>query len=114
MFCGRPKKTLIPIILLACILVIAGTISSQADVPRMIHYQGYLTDAGGSPVDGTMDLTFAIHSDSSGGTQLWTESKTAVPIANGLFEVLLGSSTPIALWKLILRAVRAQRSSMKI
>jgi hypothetical protein len=76
----------------------------QAEAPAsgvntgMLSYQGYLTDAGGEPLDGEIDFTFRLYSTSTGGTALWTEAHTeenAVPADDGLFNVMLGSLTPI-------------------
>jgi hypothetical protein len=66
-------------------------------VPRLINYQGKLTDpATGNPVpDGSYDLTFAIYDTATGGTPQWTETQTAVQLKNGLFNVKLGAVAPI-------------------
>lgn len=66
--------------------------------PGVISYQGTLTDAAGKPVTGNVDITFRLFAAPTGGTALWTEAHTganAVPVSNGLFNVLLGSLTPI-------------------
>ncbi|MCK4548077.1 MAG: right-handed parallel beta-helix repeat-containing protein [Candidatus Eisenbacteria sp.] len=74
-------------------LVIAGLLLSPtaAEVPRLINYQGILTDTGGQPVDGDHKITFAIYPDSAAGaTALWTEEHDPVPVNEGLFNVILG------------------------
>lgn len=66
--------------------------------PGLLSYQGYLTGANGSPLNGNVNVTFRLYNVPSGGTALWTEAHTggnAVPVSNGLFNVLLGSLTPI-------------------
>lgn len=66
--------------------------------PGVISYQGTLTDGVGNPISGNVDMTFRLYDAPSGGTPLWTETRTganAVPVSNGLFNVLLGSLTPI-------------------
>jgi hypothetical protein len=66
--------------------------------PGTISYQGMLNDAAGQPVNGNTNITFRLYSASTGGTALWTEAHTdanAVPVSNGLFNVLLGSLTPV-------------------
>ncbi|MBI5298559.1 MAG: hypothetical protein HY869_24050 [Chloroflexi bacterium] len=63
-----------------------------------ISYQGTLATASGIPIDATVGMTFRFYNVQSGGTALWTEAHTgtnAVPVSNGLFNVLLGSITPI-------------------
>jgi hypothetical protein len=61
-----------------------------ADVPQRINYQGYLTDSGGNPVDGSVNIVFSIYDVAAGGTAIWTESQT-VAVNKGLFNVQLGS-----------------------
>ena len=66
--------------------------------PGTISYQGMLNDAAGQPINGSTNITFRLYSVPTGGTALWTEAHSganAVPISNGLFNVLLGSLTPI-------------------
>ena len=66
--------------------------SSLTAVPEVISYQGVLTDSEGAPLDTTVDITFTIY---SGEEQLWSEPHSSVAIEGGLFNVLLGSITPI-------------------
>ena len=63
--------------------------------PNLISYQGYLTDVGGQPIDGTPDLEFGIYAALTGGTPLWSELQLNVPVNEGYFTVQLGSFTPI-------------------
>lgn len=61
-------------------------------------YQGTLTDSNGNPVNGNVNMVFSLYNVASGGTPLWQESRTganAVPVSNGLFQVMLGSLSPI-------------------
>ncbi|MBI5298560.1 MAG: hypothetical protein HY869_24055 [Chloroflexi bacterium] len=63
-----------------------------------ISYQGTLFTAGGTAVNSSVGLTFRLYNIQSGGTALWTEAHigaNAVPVSNGLFNVSLGSITPI-------------------
>ncbi|MFC1682901.1 hypothetical protein ACFL0G_01670 [Candidatus Zixiibacteriota bacterium] len=55
-----------------------------------MSYQGTLTDEYGVALDTTVDMTFSIHTDSTGGSQVWTETQSAVAINSGIFNVLLG------------------------
>jgi len=65
---------------------------SQA-APNLINYQGSLTDSGGTPVtDLAVSMTFRIYDAATGGTPLWEETQT-VAVTNGIYNVLLGSST---------------------
>jgi hypothetical protein len=64
-------------------------------VPGVINYQGYLTDAGGNPLNGEVAITFRIWNAPTAGTQLWSEAHAAVTVTEGVFNVVLGSSVPI-------------------
>ncbi len=66
-----------------------------AEIPKMINYQGMLTDDSGDPIDGNPNIVFRIYDDTTGGTQKWTETHSGVPVSNGLFNVILGSDVPI-------------------
>lgn len=69
-----------------------------AVTPGVISYQGTLLNTTGQPLNGTLNMTFRLYAAPTGGTALWTEAHTganAVPVSNGLFNVLLGSLTPI-------------------
>jgi hypothetical protein len=76
------------------IMVYASFDTAGAEVPRMIQYQGRLTDDAGSPLDTTVELKFRIYHDSTGGSVLWTEIHPAVTVTEGLFTAKLGSITP--------------------
>lgn len=67
-----------------------------AQVPQLMNYQGLLVDpATGEPVaDDTYEMVFSIYDLSTGGSAVWTESKS-VQTQNGLYSVLLGSTTPL-------------------
>jgi hypothetical protein len=56
-----------------------------------VHYQGRLADSSGQPVDGLVDLQFALYATDAAGTPLWgPESHADVPVDGGLFGVFLG------------------------
>jgi hypothetical protein len=64
-----------------------------AEIPRMINYQGMLTEEG-DPITDTLDLEFGIYTQEAGGTPEWSETHTQVPIIDGLFNVILGNVDP--------------------
>ena len=65
-------------------------------IPRMLSYQGKLTDTLGQPVpNGNYQLTFRLYTQPSGGSAIWTEAQT-IPVVGGLFSALLGAVTPIS------------------
>ncbi|MBK8128135.1 MAG: hypothetical protein IPK53_04075 [bacterium] len=70
------------------VLVIAACAIAN---PLEINYQGQLTSPTGTPLDTTVAITFTIYNAVSGGTSLWTETHPAVSVADGLFNVRLGS-----------------------
>jgi hypothetical protein len=115
---ARTVGAVVVILLLAGVLIAAGTtpvksgngyksapVNRRIDrkgatdaitIPQMINYQGKLTDASGNPITGTRNMTFTIHAESTGGSAVWTESQSNVPITSGLFNVKLGSVTRIS------------------
>jgi hypothetical protein len=63
-----------------------------------IAYQGRLADADGNPLTGTYNMIFRLYDVASGGVPLWEEQWTgsnSVRVSDGLFNVMLGSLTPI-------------------
>ncbi|MGC1378032.1 MAG: tail fiber domain-containing protein [Anaerolineales bacterium] len=63
-----------------------------------IPYQGRLTDTSGGALNGAYTVVFRLYNVASGGSPLWEEYWTgvnSVQVANGLFNVMLGSLTPI-------------------
>lgn len=66
-----------------------------ADIPQMINYQGRLTDTLGRPLDTIVSIVFTIYDDPTTGTDKWTETHSSVVVAQGLFNVLLGSIVPV-------------------
>jgi hypothetical protein len=64
-------------------------------VPKLLNYQGYLTDTLGNPITNpSLSMTFTIFDAASAGIQKWTESQS-VSVDKGIFHVLLGNVTPI-------------------
>jgi hypothetical protein len=87
-------KSLVNVLLAVAVLLLAA--ASIADVPRLVNYQGILTDSSGQPLDGSHDLTFKIYPDSGAATPaIWVEDHTGVDVDEGLFNVILGSGTAI-------------------
>lgn len=41
----------------------------------------------GVPVNADLNLTFEVYTASAGGTRLWSESQTNVPVRNGIVSV---------------------------
>ncbi len=72
-------------------LVANTTESSDAiTIPKLLSYQGRLTDSIGRPVrDSIYQITFRLYTVPSGGSPFWSETQT-VMTRGGLFSVLLG------------------------
>ena len=87
-------RTIFLTVIVFCLLAV----SSFTAVPQLINYQGFLRNASPpkNPVNGIFDITFKLYDDSTGGSNLWTETLTGVVVDVGNFSVLLGSMTPFA------------------
>lgn len=79
------------LVLAFALLASAG---AAAQAPRTIAFQGYLTTTGGVPVDASVEMHFALYTAGAGGAAVWSESQ-AVPVANGVYSVVLGASVPL-------------------
>jgi hypothetical protein len=67
---------------------------AQAQIPHTLSYQGILTDTLGNPrPDGSYTMTFRLYQSSSGGSAIWSESKS-LQLKGGLFSTSLGDATP--------------------
>jgi len=86
-------RLLMVIMTVALILLASYTF---AEVPKMINYQGRLTNNTGNALDTIVSITFTIYDDSLSGTEWWTEIQDSVDVSNGLFNVQLGSVNPIS------------------
>ena len=85
------------ILIAALVATALAATSASAQVPRTINYQGVLTDAGGIAVpDSDYNMTFKIYDVAEEGTELWVEYQL-VPVASGIFNVILGSDAVLAL-----------------
>jgi trimeric autotransporter adhesin len=69
---------------------------AEAQVPDEINYQGRLTSPGGQPVNATVSMVFSLYDVTTGGSALYSETQS-VTVANGTFNVAIGSVTPLAL-----------------
>ena len=71
--------------------------ASQAQVPRLVHYQGTLNNSDDTSFTGTTDLKFSIFSSPKSEKPLWSEVHKNVEISDGSYEVFLGSQNPLNL-----------------
>jgi hypothetical protein len=84
-------------ILSSLVLLVLLSSLALAGIPKMINYQGMLTDNSGTPLTGSYNLTFKIWTDTTGGSSLWTETQNGVQVTNGLFNVVMGKQTVLNL-----------------
>ena len=84
---------------LGCALASLGlaltTPAAFAQVPGRVSFQGLLLDSGGQPVNGATNLAFALFAAPTGGSPLWTESHPGTSVIDGIYDVQLGSITPL-------------------
>lgn len=76
--------------LLVLLLVASGKAGAQ--VPRVLNYQGKLTDTSGVVDPGPRQLTFTLYD--AAGHPVWSEVQPNVEIRGGVFNVLLGATEP--------------------
>jgi hypothetical protein len=84
-------------ILFLCVIAYTQvTVNDTRLSPRLLNYQGYLTDDEGIPVtDPALSMTFSIYDALTSGNLKWTETQSSVDVDKGVFSVILGSGTPI-------------------
>ncbi|MFO0759220.1 MAG: hypothetical protein U0359_22200 [Byssovorax sp.] len=88
----RPRHPFLAALLVPAVLAVPCLAS--AAVPHGLTEQGRLFDAAGSPLDGTVTLTFTLYDAASGGNALWTEAQI-VTLDEGYFSAELGALVPI-------------------
>ena len=80
------------LLFISSLIILSISVFSQ--IPKVISYQGILSDASGNPKpNGNYSITFSLYDVLSGGSALWSETKT-ISIKKGLFSTLLGDETP--------------------
>jgi hypothetical protein len=78
------------------VILVLAACPCWGGIPNMINYQGMLTDDGGTPLDGTYNLSFKIYGSKSGPDSVWWEHHTGVTVSDGLFSVMLGSISSLS------------------
>ncbi len=87
----------VTILMLMILISLSITTLTRAQIPRLISYQGIYTDTlGVAKLDSTYSFTFRLYNTSSGGTALWTETKS-IATKKGLFSTNFGDVTPLSL-----------------
>lgn len=82
-------------ILMILVIAMLAALPVSAQIPRLINYQGVLTDDMGAVVsDGDYSMTFRLYDVDTGGSPLWEET-LLVTVSKGIFNVTLGNVTMI-------------------
>ena len=89
------RKTEMKKILMILVITMLAALPVSGQIPRLINYQGVLTDDMGVVVsDGSHNMTFRLYDVPSGGSHLWEET-IAVNVSKGIFNTTLGHDIPI-------------------
>ena len=91
---SRRKVVLGAMLVALAVLVLVSGCGTPA-LQNEMGYQGRLTDAAGNPINGTKNMTFRLYTAETGGTAIWEETHAGVQVSDGLFNVVLGESTPL-------------------
>lgn len=95
MFSQKKGNSLSLILITAMVLVLVVPGMSNAQIPRTISHQGFITDSGGNPVDttasGPVQMIFTMYDDPAAGTSQWTETQL-VTVNQGVYSVVFGSN----------------------
>jgi len=92
----KSKRMLVMLGLLMTLGVLAlVTACGTGALERTMLYQGRLTNATGTPINGTRDITFRLYTTETGGSSIWQETHNGVQVNNGLFQVVLGETNPL-------------------
>jgi hypothetical protein len=89
-------QSLLKSFLWSTLLTTVVSVACYSQIPRQISYQGLVVDGSGNPIsDGNHSLQVNIYDAPTGGTLL--HSETFLPqFKSGIFNVILGTNTPIA------------------
>jgi hypothetical protein len=82
------------IALFVAIGILCLTALTYAAIPRVINYQGRLTDKDDNPLTGNFLVTFRFYDAEKEGQPVWEEGHI-LSIKNGMFNVLMGSVKPL-------------------
>ena len=89
---------MVAVFAVALTVVSAYVFVAHAAINREINYQGKLTNASNVAVaDGLYTMSFSLYTVPTAGSAIWTEllnGANEVQVTNGLFSVMLGSTTP--------------------
>lgn len=73
-------------------VLVLSLATARAEVPGAINYQSFLTDTAGVPVDGELEMLFAIYDAETGGNEVWSQGPIPVTVVAGVYNVILGTA----------------------
>jgi hypothetical protein len=74
--------------------ILCLTAIAYAAIPRVINYQGRITDKDDNPLTGNFLVTFRFYDAETLGQPIWDEGHI-LNVKNGMFNVLMGSVKPL-------------------
>ena len=83
------------IFLLLVAIAALFSLNASAFVPETLTYQGRLTDRAGGPLNDTVDATFRIFAEPTGGDELWSEPAETLDVVDGQLTAVLGQSASL-------------------
>jgi hypothetical protein len=87
---------------------VTETTPATIQLPRLIRINGILAQPPGTGVLSSVDLTFALYAEESGGEPIWQETQSIEVDATGHYTVLLGSTQPEGLPHELFNSAQAQ------
>jgi len=88
---GRSTPRIVVLFLIASLLHLLLS-NAFAGVPGVLNYQGKLTDSGGSPVTGVVDVAVAAYTNATNGAAVYNEQVGLVPVEGGTYSFQWGES----------------------
>jgi microcystin-dependent protein len=80
---------------LLLVSAICNLTSVHAGVPKLINFEGKLTEKDGTPITGLREIRFRIYESADSEIPIWVETRQ-VTIDNGFYSILLGSVNPFS------------------
>jgi hypothetical protein len=71
-----------------------GASPTSSAVPTTVSFSARISQDN-TAAGGPLDMTFNLYATATGGTSLWQEAHTAVPVSAGFVSVQLGSTAPL-------------------
>jgi hypothetical protein len=90
----RFHKTMLSVVLAAALTLGALPVLAEWGPPE-IAVQGLLTNLADEPVNGAVELAFAVYQGEAGVDPVWTETHPAVELVLGHFDLVLGLENPM-------------------